>query len=257
MVTANGSLSIDSVTQSKTNANIQNAFKSSVNGQYVDDSQQSIHTSTAQHTKANHQNTDNDVIRVLINGQPTRFDANTVNLSNKNTKPISHSHSNVNEHEFSRSSHNNDKSPKIGTDKFSSSSNSRDRTSESMQSKQKQQHSPKYSDDAMHLPDIVVGSTLLGANVNSGMRKPIPLSRSPPKIVVNDNTLDSWSSNEDETGTLSDSFDESIEVDEEVSELTDVSVLFAIMCYFNSTNFHGNQSHHNLFIFNFHSPNSI
>lgn len=84
----------------------------------------------------------------------------------------------------------------------------------------------------MHLPDIVVGSTLLGANhSNIGGKKPIPLSRSPPKIVVNDNTLDSWSSNEDETGTISDSFDESLEVDDETADLTDVSKIDSYLIY--------------------------
>lgn len=213
------------------NTNIPNAFKSNVNDQYNDNAtmQSMTNNSTDQHTNTNHQNTDNDVIRVLINGQTTRFNANTINLSNKNTESISHSHSNVNEHEFSKSSHNNDKSPKhTNTNQFHNNiSNLHDKTYESIQSKQQQQHQSKYSDDAMHLPDIVVGSTLLSAN--TGNRQPIPLSRSPPKIVVNDNTLDSLSSNEDETGTFSDSFDDSIELDQDVSELTDVSgLLFQI-----------------------------
>lgn len=172
------------------------------------------------------------MICVLVNGQPTRFSANTTNnlSQNKNTEPLNHSHSRGNENDLNKSLHidkgQNGVSEKIASVK--GSSNEYEKSSESKQ----QKHQIKYSDDAMHLPDIVVGSTLLGSNVNSGVKKAIPLSRSPPKIVVNDNTLDSWTSNEDETGTISDSFDEDIEIDEEISDLTDVSIYYCvrIMC---------------------------
>lgn len=236
MVSADGSLSNDSATQDNVNRNTQNAFKSSPNGHSVDGSPQSMHTATVQLTKTNHTNNDNDVICVLVNGQSTRFSANTTNnlSQTKHTEPLSHSHrhSNENDYDYNKSPHI-DKSQKIVNDKLGSvkgtdSRNAYDKSADSMQKQQQQQqhqhHPPKYSDDAMHLPDIVVGSTLCASNVNNtGVKKSIPLSRSPPKIVVNDNTLDSWTSNEDETGTISDSFDESIGVDEEVSELTDVS----------------------------------
>lgn len=221
------------------------------NGECVDDSHYTKHKATVplqqqRHTKSNHLNSSSssstdtdDVIRVLINGQPARFSANTINLS--------HSHNNVGV--VRKTPHNNDKSSSTiinNTDKLTnnntsntsncsgsnkSSSNAYDKSFDAMkQSKQTLLHSQKYSDDAMHLPDIVVGSTLHVSNINTinnntGSRKPIPLSRSPPKIVVNDNTLDSWSSNDEETGSLGDSFDEeSTEVDEDTSELTDVSV---------------------------------
>ncbi|XP_055320348.1 putative uncharacterized protein DDB_G0282133 [Sitodiplosis mosellana] len=237
LVSADGSLSNDSVTENNANQNTANAFKSNQNSSSVNvnGSQKSV-----QHTKPNRLNNDsnnNDVIHVSIDGQPQRFNANKpINLSqaiNKNTEPLSHSHSRVNEHELMKKtpsqqqphSDNNKSTRKIVNDNISSvkgSSNAYDKSSESMllqQKQQKQQYPPKYSDDAMHLPDIVVGSTLLSAN--HGSKKPIPLSRSPPKIVVNDNTLDSWSSNEEETGTISDSFDESLEVDDETADLTD------------------------------------
>lgn len=231
LVTADGSLSDD--TKDNANQNTTNAFKSSHNSSTViaNSTQQSI-----PHTKSKNLNNDsnnNDVIRVSINGQPQRFSANTpIHLSqsiNKNTELLSHN--------FSRGNEKMNKSlPQQHTDNNRSvkgSSNAYEKSSESMllqpklQQQQHQQHPPKYSDDAMHLPDIVVGSTLLAANHANiiGGQKSIPLSRSPPKIVVNDNTLDSWSSNEEETGTLSDSFDESLEVDDEVADLTDVSVV--------------------------------
>lgn len=80
-----------------------------------------------------------------------------------------------------------------------------------------------YSDEAMHLPDIVVGSTLLGSN-SSGGRK--PFVHSPPKIVVNDNTLDSCSSNDEETETTN-SIDD-IESDNELQDISKVSNLSSI-----------------------------
>lgn len=215
---ADDSLSNESTNE--INHNTSNAFKSKSNSQNVDNSM---------HTKTNQSNNDNnDVICVLVNGQPTRFSANTIKLSQTaNTEPLKHSHR-VNEHELNKSSHN-DKTVKVVSEKMSKdngSCNVYEKSIESMQ--QKQQHPPKYSDDAMHLPDIVVGSTLLGSNGNIGAKKPIPLSRSPPKIVVNDNTLDSWTSNEDETGTISDSIDESLEIDDEVADLTDVSLYYIL-----------------------------
>lgn len=102
LVSADGSFSSDSVNEEdNTNQNTTNAFKSSNNGSsvIVNGSQQSMHT------KTNHLNNDNnDVIRVSINGQPQRFSANTpINLTqtiNKNTEPLSHSHSRINEHEL-------------------------------------------------------------------------------------------------------------------------------------------------------------
>lgn len=241
MISADGSLSNSSAIQDNVNRNTHNAFKSSPNSHSVDGSLQSMQTATvATHTKTNHANNDNDVICVLVNGQPTRFSANTINnlSQSKHTEPLSHSHSRVNANDFNKSTHI-DKLPKIVNDKLGSSKNAYEKSVDSMpiqKQQQHQKHPPRYSDDAMHLPDIVVGSTLCASNLNNtGGKKPIPLSRSPPKIVVNDNTLDSWTSNEDETGTLSDSFDESIEVDEEVSELTDVSclILFSICFSFN------------------------
>lgn len=101
LVSADGSFSSDSTNEDNANQNKTNAFKSSHNGSsvIVNDSQQSMHT------KTNHLNNDNnDVIRVSINGQPQRFSANTpINLSqtiNKNTEPLNHSHSRINEHEL-------------------------------------------------------------------------------------------------------------------------------------------------------------
>lgn len=270
LVSADGSISNESATLDKlANVDTQNAFKSNANGSSVvvdggssggggDKSDTSMHSTklnaTIQPNKQNHLNIDNDVICVLVNGQPTQFTANTpINLSTKmNTETLSHSYNTVNENDFNKSPFI-DKLPKVVSDKISSvnsnsnsnsnrnSSNShiknnsnsnsscnayeRKSSNESMQ-QQQQKHPPKYSDDAMHLPDIVVGSTLSVSNANSGAKKPIPLSRSPPKIIVNDQTLDSWTSTEEETGTFTDSIDESIEVDgEEAPDLSDVSVL--------------------------------
>lgn len=265
MISADDSLSNGSATVDKfTNGNTQNAFKSNANGSNgvvvgggVGDGGKnnvnSLHSTNlnakVQQTNSNHPNIDNDVIRVLVNGQPTQFSANTpINLSTrKNTETLSHSLNRVNENELNKSPFIDKLSKGTASDKissgYSSSSNNNNNSisgssnaydnkkssNESMQQQQqqhqqRQQHPPKYSDDAMHLPDIVVGSTLLVSNGNNGAKKPIPLSRSPPKIVVNDQTLDSWTSTEGETGTLSDSFDESIELDgEEATDLSDVS----------------------------------
>lgn len=267
MISADDSLSNESATVDKfTNGTTQNAFKSNANGSNVvvgggggvgdggKNNVNSMHSTNlnakVQQTKSNHPNIDNDVIRVLVNGQPTQFSANTpINLSTKkNTETLSHSLNRVNENELNKSPFIDKLSKGAASDKissgYSSSSNNNNNSisgssnaydnkkssNESMQQQQQQQHQqrqqhpPKYSDDAMHLPDIVVGSTLLVSNGNNGAKKPIPLSRSPPKIVVNDQTLDSWTSTEGETGTLSDSFDESIELDgEEATDLSDVS----------------------------------
>lgn len=242
-----------------------NAFKLNSNGDCVDDSMQTPHKASVplqqRHIKSNHlngngncNNDNDDVIRVLINGQPARFNANTIGLSKD---PIV-SRNNVNQpHDAiaskSLSSHNSNKSSAhIHTDKFTNNNSNHNSTSngsgsnksnsnnnayekslDAVRQSKQPSHPQKYSDDAMHLPDIVVGSTLHASNINisnnnhnnnsAGSRKPIPLSRSPPKIVVNDNTLDSWSSNEEETGSLEESLDEGTEVDDDTSELTDVS----------------------------------
>lgn len=257
MISADDSLSNESATVDKfTNGNTQNAFKSNANGSNVGDDGKnnvnSMHSTNlnakVQQTKPNHPNIDNDVIRVLVNGQPTQFSANTpINLSTrKNTETLSHSLNRVNENElnkspfidklskgaasdkissgYSSSSNNNNNSISGSSNAYDNKKSSNESMQQQQQHQQRQQHPPKYSDDAMHLPDIVVGSTLLVSNGNNGAKKPIPLSRSPPKIVVNDQTLDSWTSTEGETGTLSDSFDESIELDgEEAPDLSDVS----------------------------------
>ncbi|XP_031632588.1 uncharacterized protein LOC116346591 [Contarinia nasturtii] len=204
--------SLSSERTSENSFNTPNAFKSNPNGQSIDNIQHSMHS------KTNHPNNDNDVICVLVNGQPTRFSANTIKFDQiTNMEPFKHSR--VNEHEFNKMSHI-DKSKKVMSEKISndkSSSNVYENSSEPIQ--QKSQHPLKYSDDAMHLPDIVVGSTLIASNGNTNVKN-ITLSRSLPKIVVNDNTLNSWTSNEEETGTISNSTDESLEIDDEVEEFS-------------------------------------
>lgn len=171
-------------------------------------------TSTPATTKATLTTPSNDdsdnVICVLVNGQPTQFNApNHINLTNRINRDSQHS---VNEIEKSQNvtDHRNINNSNSNLN-ISDSYNSEMKHKPSDQLQLKQQHPSKYSDDAMHLPDIVVGSTLNNSNGNLHInKKTIPLSRSPPKIVVNDTTT--WSSGTDETETISETYEELSEV---------------------------------------------